>query len=85
MKPEQPLKLTNPARYRIWIQGYLDNTWANQFGEMTFTNHQASGQPMVTVLTGQVIDQAELMGVLIHLNGLGFPLLSVECLGFAES
>jgi hypothetical protein len=34
---------------------------------------------MVTVLTGRVMNQAELMGVLNHLYGLGFPLLSVEC------
>jgi len=74
------LTVTTPARYRIRIQGYLDNTWANQLGNMTFTNHLSSKDPLVTVLSGQVIDQAELFGVLTHLNGLGLPLISVECL-----
>ena len=72
--------MASPAKYRIRIQGYLDNTWANQLGELTFTNHLTSRQPMETVLTGQVMDQAELLGVLNNLYGLGFPLLSVECL-----
>ena len=80
MKQAEPLKLISPAKYRIRIQGYLDNTWASQFGELTFTNHLASRQPLVTVLTGQVMDQGELLGILSQLYSLGFPLLSVECL-----
>ena len=73
------LALTTPARYRVCIQGRLDNTWSDELGGMTFTNYLESGQSMVTVLTGRVMNQAELMGVLNHLYGLGFPLLSVEC------
>lgn len=78
------LTLTTPARYRLCIQGRLDNTWSDELGGMTFTNHYGSHQPMVTVLTGQVMDQAGLMGVLNHLYGLGFPLLSVECLEIGD-
>ena len=37
-------------------------------------------QPPVTTLTGQVLDQAALMGVLNRLYDLCLPLLSVECL-----
>jgi len=84
MKQEKVLKLGSPAKYRIQIQGLLDNTWASQLGNLTFTNHLSSGQSLVTVLTGQVIDQAELMGILGQLYGLGFPLLSVECLEIDE-
>ena len=39
---------------------------------------------LVTVLTGQVMDQAELFGTLNRLYNLGFPLLSVECLEIEE-
>ena len=84
MKQKKVLKLGSPAKYRIRIQGFLDNTWACQLGHMTFTNHLSSRQPLVTVLTGQVIDQAELMGILGQLYGLGFPLLSIECLEIGE-
>ena len=82
-KPKK-LTLTSQAKYRICIQGYLDNTWADQMGEMTFTNHLISKQPMVTVLTGQVLDQTELVGTLNRLYNLGFPLLSIECLEIEE-
>jgi hypothetical protein len=84
MTPEKKLNLSSPATYRIRIQGYLDNTWANELGGLTFTNHVASRRPMVTALTGRVIDQAELLGVLNRLYGLGFPLLSLECLEIGE-
>ena len=84
VKQEKTLRLATPAKYRIQIQGYLDNTWADQLGQMTFTNHLASGQAPVTVLTGQVMDQAELFGLLGQLYGLGFPLLSIECLEICE-
>ena len=70
------LTLATPAKYRICIQGYLDNTWANQLGGMTFTNYLTSQEPLETVLTGQVIDQAELFGVLNRLYGLGFPFVN---------
>jgi hypothetical protein len=58
VKQEKMLRLASPAKYRIEIQGYLDSTWADQLGQMTFTNHLASGRPPVTVLAGQVMDQA---------------------------
>jgi hypothetical protein len=80
MKPKKTLSLSGPATYRIQIQGYLDNTWASQLGEKTFTNHLASRQPIVTVITGQVMDQTELLGFLVKLYSLGFPLVSVEYL-----
>ncbi|HMR67549.1 MAG TPA: hypothetical protein PKE64_26360 [Anaerolineae bacterium] len=78
------LTLTTPARYRVCIQGRLDNTWSDEFGGMTFTNYLESGRSMVTILTGQVMNQAELMGVLNHLYGLGFPFLSVECVEIGD-
>ena len=84
VKQEQTLRLASPARYRIRIQGYLDNTWAHHFGQLTFTNQLASGQAPVTVLTGEMVDQAELVWVLTRLYGLGFPLLSIECLEICE-
>jgi hypothetical protein len=79
------LRLGTPAKYRICIQGYLDNTWAYQLGGMTLTNYFSPKQPMRTILTGQLPDQAALIGVLNQLYGLGFPLLSVECLAVVET
>lgn len=82
---KRKLTLTTPATYRVCIQGRLDNAWSDELGGMTLTNHLESGQAMITVLTGQMMNQTDLMGVLNHLYGLGFPLLSVEYFEMGDS
>ena len=42
---------------------------------------KASRGPIVTTLTGELVDQAALMGVLNSLYDMGYPLLKVERLG----
>ncbi len=41
--------------------------------------------PIVTTLSGELIDQAALMGVLNSLYDMGYPLLKVERLGPSPS
>jgi hypothetical protein len=74
------LHIDSPARYRIRVQGYLDDSWANQLGGMTITTTTRDDRAPVTVLCGRLIDQAAVLGVLNALYGLLLPLLSVECL-----
>jgi len=77
--------LGTPATYRITIQGRLDDSWSEQLGGMAFSSGlEAEGSPL-TVLTGQLVDQAALYGVLNTLYGLGFALLSVERVPIEES
>lgn len=75
-----PLTLGTPATYRITLQGYLDSSWSDDFGGLVISNEVAEDGSSFTTLTGWLIDQAALFGVLDGLYGLGFPLLSVECL-----
>ena len=70
-----------PGRYRIRVVGQLSASWADRLGDMSITVKQASSQQPVTLLTGEVSDQAALMGVLSTLYDMGFPLLKVERLG----
>lgn len=70
-----------PGRYRIRVHGRLSASWVSRLGEMSITVRQAASQQPVTTLTGEVIDQAALMGVLSTLYDMGFPLLKVERLG----
>jgi hypothetical protein len=64
--------------YRITIRGCLDDSWSEQLGGMAISSaFEADGSPL-TVLTGPLVDQAALYGVLNALYGLGFALLSVE-------
>ena len=72
-----------PARYEIRIKGHLDARWADQFDGLTFT-HESDG---TTTLSGPVVDQAALHGVLRRVRDLGMPLLSVirRTVGDAEA
>jgi hypothetical protein len=74
-----------PGRYRIRVHGRLSASWASRLGEMSITVRQAASQQPVTTLTGEVIDQASLLGVLNTLYDMGFPLLRVERLGSLPS
>jgi hypothetical protein len=74
------LTVAAPVTYRIRVQGVLDESWSNRVGGMSICHMHAERQPPVTVLYGELADQAALAGVLNYLYELGYPLLSVECL-----
>jgi hypothetical protein len=75
-----PLTLGTPATYRITVQGYLDSSWSDDFGGLAVNNEVGQDGSPLTVLTGWLVDQAALFGILDGLYGLGFPLVAVECL-----
>ena len=70
-------EISTPYTYRIRIRGMLPPHWSDWFYGFAIRN-QPSGE---TTLTGQVIDQSALHGVLAKISELGFFLLSVEMLG----
>ncbi len=71
--------LGTPANYRITVRGFLDQSWSNQLGGIAIQNASTVDDTPVTVLQGNLIDQAALFGVLNNLYGLGFPIMAVEC------
>ena len=62
-----------PALYEIRLKGHLDSRWADRFDGLTITLDDNG----TTRLTGPVVDQAALHGVLRKVRDLGTPLLSV--------
>jgi hypothetical protein len=76
----QALYLDSPATYRIRVQGTLGSDWSDRLGGMTITTVAREGEPPVSTLCGQLVDQAALLGVLNALYDWLLPLLSVECL-----
>ena len=63
-----------PMVYQIRIEGHLGSQWADWFGGLTITLEE-DGE---TLLTGPVVDQAALHGLLKKVRDLGMPLLSVN-------
>ena len=61
------------GRYEIRLKGHLDDRWAGWFDGLTITR-EAGGE---TLLSGPVVDQAALHGLLRNVRDLGLPLLSV--------
>jgi hypothetical protein len=63
-----------PGSYEIRIQGHLDDQWADWFGGLRVTLEDNGD----TLLTGPVVDQAALHGLLRKVRDLGMPLISVR-------
>ncbi len=59
--------------YEIRIKGHLDDKWADWFAGLTITLEEDGD----TLLTGPVIDQAALHGLLKKVRDLGMTLISV--------
>jgi hypothetical protein len=60
--------------YQIRVKGHLGRQWTDWFGGLTITLED-NGE---TLLTGPVVDQAALHGLLKRVRDLGMPLLSVN-------
>ena len=63
-----------PGLYEIRLKGALDDRWADWFEGLTI-DREANGE---TRLTGFIVDQAALHGLLRRVRDLGALLLSVR-------
>ena len=68
---------SQPIVYQIRIEGHLSRQWADWFGGLIITLEDNGD----TLLTGPVVDQAALHGLLRRVRDLGLPLLSVMRVG----
>jgi hypothetical protein len=66
-------ELDQPMVYQIRLKGHLGPGWADWFGGLAVTLED-NGE---TLLTGPVVDQAALHGLLRNVRDLGMPLISV--------
>ena len=75
-QPDSP----QPTIYKIRIKGHLDSQWTDWFEGLTITLEE-NGE---TLLTGPVIDQAALHGLLKKIRDLGLTLISI-CPGQSDN
>ena len=63
---------SQPMVYHIRITGHLGHQWTDWFGGLSITLDDNGD----TLLTGPVVDQAALHGLLRKVRDLGIPLIS---------
>jgi hypothetical protein len=63
-----------PRVYQIRIEGHLDYQWTDWFSGLVIALEE-NGE---TLLTGPVVDQAALYGLLKKVRDLGMPLVSLN-------
>jgi hypothetical protein len=72
-KLKSEMDADQPGVYEIRIRGHLGREWTDWFGGLSITLEVAGD----TLLTGTVVDQAALHGLLRRVRDLGMPLISV--------
>ena len=71
-------RATHRSHYQILVEGALDPNWSDCLAGLVISVRERPEQPLVTVLTGPLEDQAALQGVLDTLFMLNLPLLLVQ-------
>ncbi len=71
------IQLEQSGIYEIQVQGRISQHWLNYFENLAVSVSGKDGTA-ITTITGTVIDQADLHGLLQKLYSLGFVLLKVE-------
>jgi len=72
-EPDQLADPGQPMAYQIRITGQLGSRWADWFEGLTITLDGGD-----TLITGPVVDQAALQGLLRRVRDLGMQLVSVN-------
>lgn len=75
--PDNPSPKTNPdpaVVYEIKVEGHLGIEWTDWFNGLTITRHDNGD----TLISGPVLDQAALYGLLKKVRDLGMALISVN-------
>jgi len=76
--PKKSIPYDRPAIYRISVQGRIDLTWSDRLEGMSISQVKDSTGLPVTILEGELSDQAALAGVLNTLYELHLTVLLVK-------
>jgi hypothetical protein len=81
---KRQIALDRPAFYRIEVTGRLNPRWVTDMCDATVVHRADADGQVVTTITGELMDQAALMGVLNLAYNFGHALLSLENLNQGE-
>ena len=77
-KSTRVFAMTEHNEVQIRVQGWINERWADWFDGMTMTYEGTKDDSPVTVLTGPIIDQAALRGILTKIWDLNLTVISVN-------
>lgn len=66
------------ANYQIKVDGFIESHFSDSFAGMTIQSQLRNDHTAVTLLTGYVLDQSQLIGVLTALFNMRLPILSID-------
>ncbi len=78
MRAEKSLPPRTTRCYRIVVEGKIDPSWSDWLGNMQLVSREEANDMILTTLSGILIDQAALRGLLNRLWDLNLILRSVE-------
>jgi hypothetical protein len=76
---QQRINMFDPAVFCIRVGGRLGESWLTYFGAQSISVEVDEAGLSSTTLVSEPVDQSALIGMINLLNGLGLPLVSVEC------
>ena len=68
----------SPWIYQIRVLGKIEKRWSDWLDGMAITFESGDDGSIITTMTGEVIDQTALHGLLNRIRDLNVPLLSVQ-------
>jgi hypothetical protein len=74
------VEYSGPAHYRIMVDGHLEEDLSDFLAGMQIQSIRREDGTSLTILTGPIVDQAELNGVVIALFEMHLAILAVEVL-----
>jgi hypothetical protein len=78
MSAEKSLPPCTSRCYRITVEGKIDPSWSDWLSGMQLVSQKEADDPTITILSGVLIDQAALRGLLSRLWDLNLVLRTVE-------
>jgi hypothetical protein len=77
-QPQTNSPFTRPRHYQITVEGKIDPSWSDWFNGMILVSRMEAEDMYITTLTGTVIDQVALRGLLNRLWDLNLVLCSIQ-------
>ncbi len=72
---------SSQANYKICMKGHLGERWSLAFEGLELRADFSSDGSPITVLTGPIVDQSALYGLVARIRDLGLTLILVQRLG----